>query len=54
LLQYSKYEPQLISYQGVRDASSQAFNEIMQGADLDATLDALTELANALQAELQS
>ena len=53
LLQYSKYEPQLISYQGVRDAISIAFNEIMQGADITATLDALTEEANALQAELQ-
>jgi multiple sugar transport system substrate-binding protein len=52
LLPYSKFEPQLISYQGVRDAAQQAFNEIMQGADIQATLDALTEEANALQAEL--
>ena len=52
LLQYGRFEPQLISYQAVRDAAEQAFNEIMQGADVQATLDALTEEANALQAEL--
>jgi multiple sugar transport system substrate-binding protein/sn-glycerol 3-phosphate transport system substrate-binding protein len=46
------FEPQLISYQGVRDAAEMAFNEIMQGADIQATLDALTEEANELQAEL--
>jgi hypothetical protein len=33
--------------------ASQAFNEIMQGADAKTTLDSLTEQANALQAELQ-
>lgn len=54
LLPYSHYEPQLISYQGVRDAVTQAFNEIMQGADVQATLDRLTEHANALQAELMA
>jgi ABC-type glycerol-3-phosphate transport system substrate-binding protein len=52
LLQYGYYEPQLISYQSVRDAAEQAFNEIMQGADTQATLDALTEEANELHAEL--
>jgi len=52
LLPYSYYEPQLISYQGVRDAAEQAFNEIMQGSDIQTTLDTLTEEANALQAEL--
>jgi multiple sugar transport system substrate-binding protein/sn-glycerol 3-phosphate transport system substrate-binding protein len=52
LLPYGYYEPQLISYQGVRDAATQAFNEIMQGADIQATLDALTQTANDLQAEL--
>ena len=52
LLPYGYYEPQLISYQGVRDAAEQAFNEIMQGEDIQATLDALTADANALQAEL--
>ena len=44
LLQYGKFEPQLISYQGVRDAAEMAFNEIMQGADIQATLDALVAL----------
>ena len=52
LLQYGVFEPQLISYQGVRDAAQQAFNEIMQGADIQGTLDNLTEEANELQAEL--
>jgi multiple sugar transport system substrate-binding protein/sn-glycerol 3-phosphate transport system substrate-binding protein len=52
LLQYGAYEPQLISYQGVRDAAEMAFNEIMQGADIQGTLDDLTEEANALQEEL--
>jgi ABC-type glycerol-3-phosphate transport system substrate-binding protein len=52
LLPYSYYEPQLISYQGVRDAASQAFNEIMQGADVQETLDNLTTEANELQDEL--
>ncbi|MBN1668623.1 MAG: extracellular solute-binding protein [Anaerolineales bacterium] len=52
LLPYGYYEPQLISYQGVRDAAEQAFNEIMQGADIVQTLDDLTVTANELQAEL--
>ena len=52
LLPYGTYEPQLISYQSVRDAAEQAFNEILQGADIKATLDALTKEANELQAEL--
>ena len=52
LLPYSSYEPQLISYQSVRDAAQAAYNEIMQGADAQATLDALTEEANELQEEL--
>jgi multiple sugar transport system substrate-binding protein len=52
LLPYGYYEPQLISYQGVRDAAQAAFNEMMQGADIQATLDKLTTDANALQAEL--
>ncbi|MFN2236976.1 MAG: extracellular solute-binding protein, partial [Anaerolineales bacterium] len=52
LLPYGYYEPQLISYQGVRDAAQQAFNEIMQGADIQTTLDDLTVTANELQAEL--
>jgi multiple sugar transport system substrate-binding protein/sn-glycerol 3-phosphate transport system substrate-binding protein len=52
LLPYGDYEPQLISYQSVRDAAEGAFNEIIQGADIQATLDALTEEANELQEEL--
>lgn len=54
LLPYSYYEPQLISYQGVRDAAEEAFNAIMQGADIQSTLDNLTERANDLQEELMS
>ena len=52
LLPYGSYEPQLISYQSVRDAAQAAYNEIMQGADIQATLDALTDEANELQEEL--
>ena len=52
LLKYGAYEPQLISYQAVRDAAETAYNEIMQGADVQATLDALTATANELQEEL--
>jgi ABC-type glycerol-3-phosphate transport system substrate-binding protein len=54
LLKYGAFEPQLISYQSVRDLAQQAFNEIMQGADIQTTLDALTEEANALQVELMA
>ena len=54
LLPYGKYEPQLISYQTVRDAAQQAFNEIMQGADVQATLEALNTEANELQEELMA
>jgi multiple sugar transport system substrate-binding protein len=52
LLPYSYYEPQLISYQAVRDAASAAFNQIMQGADVESTLASLTVNANNIQAEL--
>jgi multiple sugar transport system substrate-binding protein/sn-glycerol 3-phosphate transport system substrate-binding protein len=52
LLPYSDYEPQLISYQGVRDAAQQAYNEILQGGDVDSILADLTEEANLLQEEL--
>ena len=52
LLPYGYFEPQLISYQSVRDAAEQAANEIIQGADVQSTLDDLTEEANELQAEL--
>jgi multiple sugar transport system substrate-binding protein/sn-glycerol 3-phosphate transport system substrate-binding protein len=60
LLPYSYYEPQLISYTGVRDAAQAAFNEIMQlpaGAseeDIRAILTNLTEVANEQQEELMS
>ncbi len=54
LLPYGTYEPQLISYQGVRDAAQQAYNEVMQGADVQATMDALTAEANDLQQELMA
>jgi len=54
LLPFAYYEPQLISYQGTRDAAEEAFNAIMQGADIQATLDELTETANELQEELMS
>jgi multiple sugar transport system substrate-binding protein/sn-glycerol 3-phosphate transport system substrate-binding protein len=52
LLPYGYFEPQLISYQSVRDASEQAANAIIQGADIQSTLDDLTDEANELQAEL--
>ncbi len=51
-LPYGLYEPQLISYQSVRDAAQQAYNRIMQGGDIDETLTGLTRLANELQEEL--
>jgi multiple sugar transport system substrate-binding protein len=54
LLPYGKYEPQLISYQAVRDAAQQSFNEIMQGADIPSTLEQLTTEANDLQEELMA
>jgi multiple sugar transport system substrate-binding protein/sn-glycerol 3-phosphate transport system substrate-binding protein len=46
LLPFSAYEPQFISYTAVRDAATTAFNEIMQGADIQSTLDTLTAFAN--------
>ena len=49
LLPYSAYEPQMISYQSVRDAVTKAFNEMMQGADIQQTLDTLTTFANQQQ-----
>ncbi|GJM43045.1 MAG: ABC transporter substrate-binding protein [Ardenticatenaceae bacterium] len=52
LLQYGKFEPQLISYTSVRDAAQEAYNAMVQGADVQATLDDLTETANELQEEL--
>ena len=52
LLPYGTYEPQLISYQAVRDEAEQAYSAILQGADIKETLDNLTAEANELQAEL--
>jgi ABC-type glycerol-3-phosphate transport system substrate-binding protein len=53
LLPYGIFEPQLISYQSVRDAASESYLSIVvQGADVQSTLDALTERANELQQEL--
>lgn len=54
LLPFSYYEPQLISYQSARDGAQKAFNAIMQGADIQATLDDLTETANETQDELMA
>jgi multiple sugar transport system substrate-binding protein len=54
LLPYGTYEPQLISYDQVRRATTEAFNAIMQGAEIQSTLDALNEQANDIQAELMA
>jgi multiple sugar transport system substrate-binding protein/sn-glycerol 3-phosphate transport system substrate-binding protein len=54
LLPFSAYEPQLISYTAVRDAATQAFNEIMQGADIQTTLDNLTAFANEQEAMMMA
>jgi multiple sugar transport system substrate-binding protein/sn-glycerol 3-phosphate transport system substrate-binding protein len=60
LLPFSYYEPQLISYTAVRDAATEAFNQIMQlpaGAteeDIRPILDDLTTTANELEEELMS
>ena len=54
MLPYSYYEPQLISYQSARDGAQQAFNAIMQGADIQTTLDDLTQSANDTQDELMA
>ena len=54
LLPYAYYEPQLISYQSARDGAEEAFNAIIQGADIQATLDELTETANETQDELMA
>ncbi len=54
LLPYGVYEPQLISYDQVRRSISEAFNAIMQGADIQATLDEVNENANMVQEELMA
>jgi multiple sugar transport system substrate-binding protein/sn-glycerol 3-phosphate transport system substrate-binding protein len=60
MLPFSYYEPQLISYQSVRDAAQAAFNEVMQLGegwtvdDITAILTELTATANELQEELMA
>jgi multiple sugar transport system substrate-binding protein/sn-glycerol 3-phosphate transport system substrate-binding protein len=54
LLPYGTYEPQLISYEQVRNRLEQDFNAIMQGEDVQATLDAANEFANQVQEELMA
>lgn len=54
MLPYAKYEPQLISYDQVRRSMAEAFNAIMQGADIQTTLDDLNEFANQTQEELMA
>jgi multiple sugar transport system substrate-binding protein/sn-glycerol 3-phosphate transport system substrate-binding protein len=54
LLPYSAYEPQLISYEQVRTRLQQDFNAIMQGADVQKTLDDANDFANQAQEELMS
>ncbi len=54
LLPNGRYEPQLISYQQVRDEATQAFNEIMQGGDIEQILSDLDEFGNEAQEELMS
>ncbi|MCX6046839.1 MAG: extracellular solute-binding protein [Chloroflexi bacterium] len=52
LLPFAYYEPQLISYTAVRDEMKKSFHEIIQGAEIKATLDALNTSASEKQAEL--
>ena len=54
LLPYGTYEPQLISYEQVRTRLQEDFNAIMQGADVQETLDAANEFANQVQEELMA
>ena len=54
MLPFAYYEPQLISYQGARDGLEEAFNAIIQGADIQATLDEVNTAANERQVELMS
>jgi multiple sugar transport system substrate-binding protein len=54
LLPYGTYEPQLISYEQVRDRLEQDFNAIIQGGDIQATLDAANEFGNQVQEELMA
>lgn len=54
LLPYGTYEPQLISYEQVRNRLEQDFNAIIQGADVQETLDAANEFGNDIQEELMA
>jgi multiple sugar transport system substrate-binding protein/sn-glycerol 3-phosphate transport system substrate-binding protein len=54
LLPYGTYEPQLISYEQVRTRMQEDFNAIMQGADVQSTLDAANDFANQVQEELMA
>jgi ABC-type glycerol-3-phosphate transport system substrate-binding protein len=54
LLPYGTYEPQLISYEQVRDRLEQDFNAIIQGSDVQATLDAANEFGNQVEEELMA
>jgi multiple sugar transport system substrate-binding protein/sn-glycerol 3-phosphate transport system substrate-binding protein len=54
LLPYGTYEPQLISYGPVRTRLQEDYNAIMQGADVQTTLDAANEFANQTQEELMA
>lgn len=54
MLPYGVYEPQLISYDQVRRSMSEAFNAIMQGAEIQSTLDTVSENANQVQEELMA
>ncbi len=52
LLQYGKTEAPIAGYDNVRDAVEEAFIDIVfNGADIQSTLDALTEQANEIQAD---
>jgi multiple sugar transport system substrate-binding protein/sn-glycerol 3-phosphate transport system substrate-binding protein len=54
MLPYGVYEPQLISYDQVRRSIQEAFNAMMQGADIQETLDTVNENANQVQEELMA
>jgi multiple sugar transport system substrate-binding protein/sn-glycerol 3-phosphate transport system substrate-binding protein len=54
LLPYGTSEPQLISYEQVRTRLQEDYNAIMQGADVQSTLDATNEFANQVQEELMA
>lgn len=54
LLEFGQAEPQLISYDQVRRAAQEAFNEMMQGAEIEATLEELDAFGNELQEELMA